>query len=50
MIALATTFLTYLWHYVVARLLYDALVRPLAIGGALIALLTLLVRFRGRAR
>jgi hypothetical protein len=29
----ATTLLTYVWHYVVARLLYDDLVRPLTRGG-----------------
>jgi hypothetical protein len=27
-------FLTYLWHYVLARLIYDDLVRPLTRGGA----------------
>jgi hypothetical protein len=32
----ATTLLTYVWHYVVARLLYDDLVRPLARGDAVI--------------
>jgi hypothetical protein len=30
----ATTFLTYLWHYVLARLLYDQLLRPLMQGHA----------------
>jgi hypothetical protein len=29
----STAFVTYLWHYVVARLLYDDLVRPLMGGG-----------------
>ena len=28
----ATTFVTYLWHYLVARLLYDQLVRPVIHG------------------
>jgi hypothetical protein len=27
------SFLTYLWHYVLARLVYDDLVRPLTRGG-----------------
>jgi hypothetical protein len=34
----AFTFLTYLWHYVLARLLYDQLVRPLGRGHLSIAL------------
>ena len=29
---MSTTFLTYVWHYVVARTLYDELLRPLARG------------------
>jgi hypothetical protein len=33
----ASAFVTYLWHYVVARLLYDDLVRPLT-GGRHLAL------------
>ena len=32
MSAPATAFVTYLWHYVVARLLYDDLVHPLSRG------------------
>jgi hypothetical protein len=28
----AITFVTYLWHYLVARLLYDQLVRPVIHG------------------
>jgi hypothetical protein len=28
----ATAFVTYLWHYMLARLLYDDLVRPVAHG------------------
>jgi hypothetical protein len=28
----ASMFVTYLWHYLVARLLYDELVRPLTHG------------------
>ncbi|MDQ6817984.1 MAG: hypothetical protein M3018_11360 [Actinomycetota bacterium] len=34
----ATALLTYLWHYLVARLLYDDLVRPLADGRLLVLL------------
>ena len=30
----AVSLLTYVWHYLVARMLYDHLVRPLAHGGA----------------
>jgi positive regulator of sigma E activity len=57
MIGLASTLLVYLWHYLVARLLYDELLRPLLHGrsggvmfGALAAtvLAFLLVRRRGR--
>lgn len=29
---IATEFVTYLWHYMTARLLYDEFVRPLANG------------------
>ena len=32
MSASATAFVSYLWHYVVARLLYDDLVHPLSRG------------------
>jgi len=39
MSAPAVTFVTYLWHYVLARLLYDDLVRPLAHGDLSIGLL-----------
>jgi hypothetical protein len=28
------SFLTYVWHYLLARLLYDDLIRPLLHGGA----------------
>jgi peptidoglycan/LPS O-acetylase OafA/YrhL len=38
--SVATPFFTYLWHYLVARLLYDDLVRPL-VEGRLLALLPL---------
>ena len=31
---MSTTFLTYVWHHVVARTLYDELLRPLARGDA----------------
>jgi hypothetical protein len=30
----AASLLTYLWHYLVARMLYDQLIRPLAHGDA----------------
>ena len=33
------TLITYVWHYVVARLLYDQLVRPLSRGHVSVALL-----------
>ncbi len=33
--SLATPFVTYLWHYLVARLLYDELIRPLLAGRVL---------------
>jgi hypothetical protein len=36
----ATPFVTYLWHYLIARLLYDELIRPL-LGGRVLALLPL---------
>jgi hypothetical protein len=39
MSACATAFVTYLWHYVVARLLYDDLVHPLSRGHAPVAFL-----------
>jgi hypothetical protein len=32
MSACATAFVTYLWHYMVARLVYDDLVHPLSRG------------------
>ncbi len=32
MIAPATAFLTYLWHYLAARAIYDHLLRPLIHG------------------
>ena len=38
MIGLALTLITYIWHYVLARLVYDQLVRP-AIHGRLTAIL-----------
>jgi hypothetical protein len=34
MIIGALAFLTYVWHYLVARVIYDELVRPLAHGHA----------------
>jgi hypothetical protein len=34
-------FLAYLWHYIVARLIYDDLVRPLTRSAGALALLTL---------
>jgi peptidoglycan/LPS O-acetylase OafA/YrhL len=36
----ALSFVTYLWHYLVARLLYDQVVRPL-VHGRVSALLTI---------
>jgi peptidoglycan/LPS O-acetylase OafA/YrhL len=36
----ATALFTYLWHYLVARLLYDELLRPL-VHGRLLALVAL---------
>ena len=39
MSAPALTLITYVWHYVVARLLYDQLVRPLSRGHVSVALL-----------
>jgi hypothetical protein len=38
-----TMLLTYVWHYVVARLIYDDLVRPLARGHALPFVLAALI-------
>lgn len=35
------SFLTYVWHYLLARLLYDDLLRPLARGDAIPVLATL---------
>lgn len=34
MSTVAVSFLTYVWHYLVARMLYDHLVRPLGHGDA----------------
>lgn len=56
--SIATTLLTYIWHYVAARLLYDELIRPLAEGrlyvlvplAALVLLALLAVRTIRRAR
>jgi hypothetical protein len=54
----ATSLLTYVWHYLVARMLYDELIRPLAHGDAARLLLLALIamgafvlgrRARGRA-
>jgi hypothetical protein len=59
MIAPATALLVYVWHYLVARLIYDELLRPLFGGhsgevvfGALAAgiVVWLLFRRRGRSR
>jgi hypothetical protein len=60
MIAPATALLVYVWHYLVARLIYDELLRPLFGGhsgevvfGALaagIVVWLLLFRRRGRSR
>jgi hypothetical protein len=40
--------LTYLWHYTLARLLYDHLVRPLGLGALAVALLAVAVLMRTR--
>jgi hypothetical protein len=41
----ATAFLTYLWHYVVARAIYDQVIRPLVHGhpGAAVVLVCVAV-------
>jgi hypothetical protein len=41
----ATAFLSYLWHYIVARAIYDQVVRPLVHGhpGGAVALVCLAV-------
>jgi hypothetical protein len=41
MSATGTGFLTYVWHYMLARLLYDELVRPLVRGHTGLALAVL---------
>lgn len=56
--SIATTLFTYIWHYVVARLLYDELIRPLADGrlyalvplAALVVVVALAARTLRRAR
>jgi len=45
----ATSFLTYLWHYMLARLLYDELVRPLAHGRVSTGLVVAVVAVAGFA-
>jgi hypothetical protein len=37
--AVAVALLTYLWHYLIARAIYDDLVRPLAHGNLSVAVL-----------
>ena len=39
----AVALLTYLWHYLIARTIYDDLVRPLAHGNLSVGLLVLCV-------
>ena len=39
----ATAFVTYLWHYVAARLIYDSLVRPLTRGHVPAALVLVVI-------
>jgi hypothetical protein len=41
----ATAFLTYLWHYLVARVIYDQVIRPLVHGhpGGAVALVCVAV-------
>lgn len=54
----AVTFVTYLWHYLLARLVYDQLLRPLIHGHPSAALFTCCVgvlaflagRWSGRGR
>ena len=44
----ATAFLTYLWHYVFARTIYDHVIRPLLHGhasGAVVLVCVVLVAF-----
>lgn len=45
----AVTFITYLWHYMFARTLYDQMLRPLLHGHPGSALLTLSVAIGGFA-
>jgi hypothetical protein len=47
MSAPATAFLAYLWHYMLARLIYDELVRPLAQGRVSTALLVVVAVVAG---
>lgn len=49
MSAPASSFLTYLWHYMLARLLYDELVRPLAHGRVSTGLVLAVVAIAGFA-
>jgi len=45
----ATMLITYVWHYVVARLIYDDLIRPLvpiAIGCAIVVAILIVRRRR----
>ncbi|HUA50196.1 MAG TPA: hypothetical protein VMA77_33495 [Solirubrobacteraceae bacterium] len=49
MIAPAAAFLTYLWHYMLARLVYDELVRPLVHGRVPTALVVAVVAVAGVA-
>jgi hypothetical protein len=44
----AASLLTYLWHYTLARLLYDHHVRPLGLGALAVALLAVAVLMRTR--
>lgn len=39
----ATTFVTYVWHYLIARTLYDQVLRPLIHGRACAVLVLVLV-------
>jgi hypothetical protein len=44
----ASTFVTYLWHYLLARAIYDDLVRPLVRGhgsGAVVLICVVVVAF-----
>lgn len=49
MTSAGVSLLTYVWHYLVARMLYDELVRPLARGDVTVLLLLTCVAAAGFA-